>query len=353
MTAAPSGPLRVLHLAGSATDELLAGLSRVYAGDCLYAVDDPTRYVPLLAYVSPDGTWRFPQGFDRRAIAQAPPVTLAEAVARLQHEALDVAVPQMYCLPGATHYRALLELLGIPYVGNRPSVMALAADKAATRAVVGAAGVDVPVGAVVGPGEPVPFPLPLVVKPIDSDNSVGVALVRDRSTYDAAVRAAATRSSTGTALVEAYVELGREVRVAVIERRDELVCLPLEEYAVGGRFAPVRGFGDKLRHGVDGELLAAKSPDRSWIVDVNDPVTASAWEIARTCHRALGCRHYSLFDLRVDPGGRPWFLEAGLWSSFASTSVITTMARAAGTDLADLFARALAEALAPAALATN
>ena len=61
-------------------------------------------------------------------------------------------------------------------------------------------------------------------------------------------------------------------------------------------------------------------------------------EAATAAHRALGCRHYSLFDFRIDPDGRPWFLEAGLYCSFARASVVATMAAAAGIGLDDLFA---------------
>jgi len=92
----------------------------------------------------------------------------------------------------------------------------------------------------------------------------------------------------------------------------------------------------------DGDLhLVAKEPTKAWIVDVEDPITEAVWAMARTCHSALGCRHYSLFDVRVDPGGRPWFLEAGLYCSFARKSVICTMAAATGVDTAELFRRSI------------
>jgi len=58
---------------------------------------------------------------------------------------------------------------------------------------------------------------------------------------------------------------------------------------------------------------------------------------------ALRCRHYSLFDFRIDPSGQPWFLEAGLYCSFARKSVISVMAKAAGIPLDDLFATAIRE----------
>ena len=65
---------------------------------------------------------------------------------------------------------------------------------------------------------------------------------------------------------------------------------------------------------------------------------------ARTAHRALGCRHYSLFDFRIDPEGRPWFLEAGLYCSFSPGSVVAVMAAAAGMDVTTLFAEVVARA---------
>jgi len=81
----------------------------------------------------------------------------------------------------------------------------------------------------------------------------------------------------------------------------------------------------------------AKDHTRAWIVDPADPVTQPVWEAARRCHVALGCRDYSLFDFRIDAAGRPWFLEAGLYCSFARKSVVVMMAEAAGIPLGELF----------------
>jgi D-alanine-D-alanine ligase len=253
-----------------------------------------------------------------------------------------VAVPQMFCEPGMTSYRRLLGALGIPYVGNPPEVMAVAADKAMTRAIVATAGVAVPAGQVVRRGEQPSLRLPVVVKPVNTDNSVGVSLVRERAELGTAIGLALGHGET--ALVESYVELGREVRCGIVVRDGQLVCLPLEEYAVNTSTKPIRGRDDKLRRTEDGDLyLVAKDTSRAWIVPTDDPITDVVWEAARRCHRALGCRHYSLFDFRIDAAGNPWFLEAGLYCSFAPTSVIAVMAAAAGVDVAELFADQLRE----------
>ena len=82
----------------------------------------------------------------------------------------------------------------------------------------------------------------------------------------------------------------------------------------------------------------AKDSTRAWIVPEDDPVTQRVWEAARRCHVALGCRHYSLFDFRIDTHGNPWFLEAGPYCSFAPSSVVAVMAAAAGLDVTALFA---------------
>ena len=336
--------LRVLHLAGSAVSDFLADLSRVYATDCLLSTADPERYEFHVAYVTPDRQWRFPADLSRAAIAAATPMPLAEAVARLTSLDLDVAVPQMFCLPGMTVYRGLLDLLGIAYVGNTPDVMALGAHKARARAVVAAAGVAVPPGELLRRGDRPTLTPPVVVKPVDGDNSLGVALVTDADDFGPAL--AAAREHSAEVLVESFVELGREVRCGVVVHDGELVCLPLEEYAVDPVSHPIRGYADKLSRNDDGDLnLVAKDSSRAWIVDPADPITEAVWDAARACHRALGCRHYSLFDFRIDPDGRPWFLEAGLYSSFAQKSVISVMAKAAGLSLPDLFGTALAEAL--------
>ncbi len=336
--------LRVLHLVGSPVDEFHAELSRLYAADCLAATRDPDSYEPVVAYVSPDGLWRFPTGLGPEALAAAPPLTLGEAVEELQACRLDTAVPQMFCLPGMTTYRALLDLLGVPYVGNVPEVMALTAHKPRAKAVVAAAGVNVPRGEVVRSGDDVvSLSVPTVVKPADGDNSVGVALVRDPAHHPAAIATALEHSAE--VLVEEYVELGREVRCGVLERDGQLLALPLEEYRVDR----VRSAADKLARDAGGDLhLVAKTGDRAWIVDPDDPVVAPVQEAALRCYRALGARHYGLFDFRVDPAGQPWFLEAGMYCSFARTSVVSVMAAAAGIDLPELFRTTLAEALRPA-----
>jgi transposase-like protein len=59
-------------------------------------------------------------------------------------------------------------------------------------------------------------------------------------------------------------------------------------------------------------FVDAKDPLSTWIVDTAELVTPAVWDLAATCHRASECSDHRLFDVRIDPSGRPWFLEASL-----------------------------------------
>ena len=338
--------IKVLHLTGSSESHFFADLSLLYASGCLESACDTNRYESLIAYVSPDGQWCFPESLDCDAIASAHPMNFATAMQRLENSHIDAIIPQMFCHAGMTHFRSLSELLDVPMVGNPASVMAIAADKVLTRSVVSAAGVMVPDATILRRSQfnshgsdvlkSLNAKLPLIVKPAIADNSVGVSRATSEVELRSAIEIAFEHCET--VLVEQYIPLGREVRCGVIERDGELVCLPLQEYRMEGDSAFIRATSSKLTQTDDGNLdLTSKHNPQSWIVDSNDPLTQRVWDAARICHQSLGCRDYSLFDFRIDRDGRPWFLEAGLYCSFSPSSILVAMAEAAGTPLKTLF----------------
>jgi D-alanine-D-alanine ligase len=336
--------LRILHLVGSAHNDFYCDLSRLYAQDCLVATAERSRYDFLIAYITPDGQWRFPPSLSREDIADTKPISLFDAIEFITARNIDLVLPQMFCIPGMTHYRALFDLLKIPYIGNTPDIMAITSHKARAKAIVEAAGVKVPRGELLRQGDTPTIVPPAIVKPVSSDNSLGMALVKEATEYDAALKKAFEYASE--VIVEEFIELGREVRCGIIVKNRELVGLPLEEYLLDPHEKPIRNHADKLQQTDDGNLcFAAKDNIQSWIVDPNDPITQKVQQVAKKCHQALGCRHYSLFDFRIDPKGEPWFLEAGLYCSFAPKSVISSMAKAAGISVNELLMTAINETL--------
>ena len=335
--------LRILHLVGSAQNDFYCNLSRLYAQDCLTGIADQLLYDFEIAYITPDLLWRFPPSLSSEDIAITKPMSLFKAIEFLTARNIDLVLPQMFCIPGMTHYRSLLDLLKIPYIGNTPDIMAITAHKARAKAIVAAAGVKVPRGEILRSGDIPTIKPPAVVKPASSDNSLGVTLVKDATEYETALKTGFEYAKE--VIVEEYIELGREVRCGIIVKDGELVGLPLEEYLVNSH-KPIRKYVDKLQQTDNGNLrFAAKDNIKSWIVNTHDPITQKVQEVAKKCHQALGCRHYSLFDFRIDPNGEPWFLEAGLYCSFAPKSVISSMSKAAGIPLNELLIIAINQTL--------
>ncbi len=109
---------------------------------------------------------------------------------------------------------------------------------------------------------------------------------------------------------------------------------------------PIRGYSSKLTEDEQGNIaFANKENKQTWLVGADDPDVAQVWAAAKQSHLALSCRHYSLFDFRIDAQGKPWLLEAGLYCSFAPKSVISTMVNATGITLKEFFAQMIDEVL--------
>ncbi|MHC5721244.1 MAG: D-alanine--D-alanine ligase family protein, partial [Nostoc sp.] len=106
-------------------------------------------------------------------------ISLPEAIQFIMSQNIDLVIPHMYCIPGMTYYRALFDLLKISYIGNTPDVMAIAAHKGKTKAIVAAAGVKVPFGELLRQGDVPTIPPPSIVKPTSAANSMGVSLVKE------------------------------------------------------------------------------------------------------------------------------------------------------------------------------
>ncbi|MEE3240260.1 MAG: ATP-grasp domain-containing protein [Pseudomonadota bacterium] len=339
-------PRHILQLVGSPTDTFHCELSQMYAQGCANALSGIASHRFSYAHISPDGAWCFPESLSLNDRLAAQKYETAEALAIIASMGVDCGLPQLFCLRGMTECRAIFRILDIPFIGNNPLQMDLSANKVLARNIVSASGVNVPKGEVITNAlclseHRSTVSYPVVVKPIGSDNSHGVSFVKGPAQLSNAI--AEARLYHEQVLIEKYIELGREVRCGIIQRNEGLVCLPLEEYAVDADKRPIRLHSDKLVRDPDQQLLElpAASLDLSWIVDQEDPLTQIVQTAALKCYSALGCRHYGLFDFRVDPSGVAWFLEAGLYCSFSPRSVIVKMCEAHGISLENYFAESV------------
>jgi D-alanine-D-alanine ligase len=327
----------VLHLCGSRASEYYEGVSAYYASQCFDTVVEQGTYEHRIAMVHLDGSWSFPNNFSDEAKASANRMGLTAAMQAIKDMDPSCMVPHMFCLPGMTTYRAMFDALEVPIVGNDAGVMALSTNKAQSRAVVAAAGVKVPEAELLRPGMRPTMPPPFVLKPCNEDNSMGVTLYtgKDGQDLDEALKTAF--SFDNEVLCERFIALGREVRVAVLEGDDgKLDMLPCLEYFLPAE-KPIRASNDKLVTDSRGVPVTVTTGGRQCPADIEPALREKLEQLATRSHRALGCKYYSLYDVRVDPEGEPYFLEACLYCSFAPKSVIVGMSIGQGGTQREVF----------------
>merc|ERR1711937_1079973 len=128
---------------------------------------------------------------------------------------------------------------------------------------------------------------------------------------------------------------GREVRAACIEEEDgTLTVLPKIEYFL----EDIRTSAHKLQTDKSGKLssnaikAAKKDGDRQCPADLSPDLHKRIDDMVMKAHRVLKCRHYSLYDIRIDANEQPYILEAALFCSFSPLSVIPAMAQHSGRE---------------------
>merc|ERR1719281_939571 len=320
----------VLHVCGSTASEYYEGVSTYYGSECIDAVQKQEKYLNLPCFVHLNGTWSFPTDISEETRAKTEHLTFPQAMQKIADLKPSAIVPHMFCLPGMTSFRALFDTMSIPIVGNAADVMALSTDKWKTKAVVAAGGVKVPHAEVLRKGDKPTLKPPFLLKPCNEDNSQGISLVRPGNDVQQALDLAFSFDSE--VLCEEYVPLGRELRVAGLEMEDgSLRVLPCIEYFLSEQ-DPIRTAQHKLVTNEKGVPTTVATGGRKCPADIDDVLAGKLQDMVERSHKALGCRDYSLYDVRVDPDGEPYFIEACLYCSFAPKSVIVAMGASVGLE---------------------
>jgi D-alanine-D-alanine ligase len=343
-----SDQIRALHLVGSSASDFYFDLSVAYARTCA-EFDGLSRdkFSHNFAVVHTNGQWSFPASLDTTAVAESPKMNIADALQVITSAtpAYDLVVPHMFCVEGMTKYRGLMETLGLEVLGVSSDVALLANDKYVTKQVCNAAGVTTPKGELLLRWQHDDFEtvkadlltrwsVPFIVKPAREDNSFGVSLVK---TEDDIVRCLENAFKYDQrVLVEQYIA-GREVRVVALEWETEegqtLEILPKIEYFLEDirthekKFATNDGkMGNTDDEPAKAIMGARVAGDRQCPADLEPEVHERLDFLAKTAHKALGCKYYSLYDVRIDENGICYLLEAALFCSFSPLSVVVGLA---------------------------
>jgi len=225
----------------------------------------------------------------------------------------------------ATHLPALLEMLGLDYVGSPPLAAGLADNKARAKVVVRDAGAhERKIGrrdAGISPAAIVTPACPVVIKPVLGMCSCGVRRAATPGDLERAV-ALLQQRYRDEVLIERYVE-GIDVTIPVIEVGNTVRCLPALQRFFAGRDDPAYPHFD-LPHPRSELREGPAMPVALEAVQLDALRT-----MARTAFAALGLRHCARFDFRIAASG-VWFLEANHKPDLTRASLFARSAALAG-----------------------
>ena len=284
------------------------------SADSIMAHLDPARYEVVPVGIGRDGSW---------SVAGGPAEGIGSAIRALG--GVDLAFPALHGPYGEDGtIQALLEYIGVPYIGNGVFSSAAGMDKELTKKLLVAEGLRVTPEVVLRPGTDTVAPvdrrrlgLPVFVKPARAGSSLGVSRVTSWADLPAAV--AAARTGDGKVLVEAAVG-GREIDVGVLEYPDGRVEAgpPLEIRVTD------RAFFD----------YDAKYHDAGAVFDIparlDAATTARVQDLAVRAFHALECSGLLRVDFFLPEQGDPVVNEVNTFPGFTSASQYPRMWQAAG-----------------------
>ena len=204
------------------------------------------------------------------------------------------------------HVPAVLEMLGIPYVGSDPLTLCVTLDKPVAKRLVEHGGFPTPPFRIFRCAEEIdslPFPFPVIVKPAFEGSSKGVRIASRATSLDQAREMArfVTQTYRQEAMVEAFMP-GAEVTVGVLGNDPPRVAGMME--IVPKTVSPAE-FVYSLEVKRDWEnRVAYRVPPA-----LPGTVLSEIERCALGIYRALGCRDFSRIDFRIDAKGVPQFIE--------------------------------------------
>lgn len=238
---------------------------------------------------------------------------------------------------GDGHIAALLDLLGITYVGNGFHASFMGMDKYLTRLVCADRGIPVlPATLLTDRVEPLPADLetipgfPCMIKPVSSGSSIGVRFIENKECLLAELDR--MEAFAYPLLLERYCK-GREFCATVVP--DVAQCglppLPIVQIVYPGLF-----FDAKTKEDGSYEVVAA---------DIPPAAEAAMRDMAARLHDAIGANVHTRTDLILDDSGAIWVLEINTHPGLSRHSIFTNQLELANFSLKDYLKRLIVTAV--------
>lgn len=218
-----------------------------------------------------------------------------------------------------THVPALLEMLGVPYVGSGPQAHAVALDKIMTKIVLQQSNLPTPDFWFFSSSdenmEKVTYPV--IVKPKMEAVSMGMKIVDNQVDLREAVKEIIDTYQQ-QALVERFIS-GREFAVGLLGNGAELEVLPVVEFALGDPDA-IQTKGSKMKN----------PAEKICPPNISEELMLEMKRLARESFHVLGIQDFARIDLRMDAEGNLYILELNSMASLGLTGSYFFSAQVAG-----------------------
>jgi D-alanine-D-alanine ligase len=236
----------------------------------------------------------------------------------------------------------LLDLIGVKYTGSGPGELYLSQDKGLTKKLLAFDGILYPRFAVFSKQQGSfetggNLRMPLFVKPLRSDSSLGIggkSLVHDAGALMERVTAI-RKELNDSALAEEYIE-GREFYVGVLGNGQPKALPPIEVDFTGFPEGVPKVLDSKAKWD---EGSKEYKGTKSVLANLPDELRARLQKVAVDAFRALRVRDYGRVDLRLTDTGDIYVLEVNASCYLERSSEFAMAAAAGGMDYPRLIER--------------
>ncbi|MFC1492776.1 M20/M25/M40 family metallo-hydrolase [candidate division KSB1 bacterium] len=230
-----------------------------------------------------------------------------------------------------THIPAILEMLGVPYVGSGPQAHAVALDKVMAKILFRQHGLNTPDFWVFSNSsdnmDSVIFPV--IVKPKMESVSMGMKVVYNKKDLKDAVEFV-VETFRQQALVEAFIA-GKEFAVGILGNGATHEILPIVEFDLKGDPNAIQTWSEKTKNPV-GKICPA---------EISEKLRNEMHYLAQGAFSALNLNDFARIDLRMDNEDNLYLLEINSMASLGATGSYVNSAKVAGYSFDALVNRML------------
>jgi len=267
-----------------------------------------------------------------------------EAVQQIQDEKVDIIFNLCERINHSgllePHAASLLDILQVPYTGSNPFTLSLCLDKIRVKKLFAFHHIPTPRWDYLYDRDEAfdeNFPLPAIVKPANSDSSLGItneSVVESHAALKKRI-AYVLEELKRPALIEEFID-GDEYDVSILGNWDDKQrVLPLSR-------SVFKGLPEGYWHMYPYEAKFLGSVVHKQGIEVQRPprgvagkLTSLISEIALDALNVVGCSDYGRVEVRVDKNGNPCVLEVNPNPSIGPTDCVPSVAALAGMNYGD------------------